>query len=91
MGYIKWGGKKWYPQKPQRRQPDINELMKPLSEKVGTGNIWGSVIMNVPQTSGPTPPPPTPTPTPSPLPTYYLETEAAEPLLTEGGDNILYD
>jgi len=57
MGYIRWGGKKWYPQKPQPRKPDINELMKPLSEKVNKGNVWGSVIMNVEKgTTPPTPP-----------------------------------
>jgi hypothetical protein len=47
MSYIQWGGKRWYQPKPQPRKPDINELMKPLSEKVGRGNIWGSVITNV--------------------------------------------
>ena len=82
MGYIQWGGKKWHSPKPQRkRQPDINELMKPLSEKVGTGNLWGSVIMNVPQ-DGVTPPP---------VETYHLMDEASNPLLTEGGDFIDYD
>jgi len=82
MGYIQWGGKKWHSPKPQRkRQPDINELMKPLSEKVGTGNLWGSVIMNVPQ-DGVTPPP---------IETYHLMDEASNPLLTEGGDFIDYD
>lgn len=79
MGYIKWGGKKWYPQKPQPYKADINELMKPLSEKVNKGNVWGSVIMKVPTTVTP------------PVETFYLTTEATEPLLTEGGDNILYD
>lgn len=59
MSYIQWGGKKWYQPKPQPRKPDINELMKPLSEKVGRGNIWGSVITNVQKDGGvaPTPPP----------------------------------
>jgi len=47
MGYLKWGGKKFYPQKPKPYVADISELMKPLSEKVGKGNIWGSVITNV--------------------------------------------
>jgi len=80
MGYIRWGGKKWYPQQPKPRKPDINELMKPLSEKVNKGNVWGSIIMNVEK--GTTPPP---------AETFYLTTEASEPLLTEAGDNILYD
>ena len=57
MSYIQWGGKRWYQPKPQPRKPDINELMKPLSEKVGTGNIWGSVIMNVQKDGGVTLPP----------------------------------
>ena len=56
MSYIQWGGKRWYRPKPQPRKPDINELMKPLSEKVGRGNIWGSVIMNVPKEEAPAPP-----------------------------------
>jgi len=60
MGFIRWGGKKFYPQKPKPYKPDINELMKPLSEKVGKGNIWGSQIMNVEKDGGtPTPPPST--------------------------------
>jgi len=80
MGYIKWNGKKWYTAKPQAPKADINELMKPLSEKVGRGNVWGSQIMNVQK--GTTPPP---------VETFYLTSEASEPLLTEGGDNILYD
>ena len=54
--------------RPRRIQPDINQLMKPLSEKVGTGNLWGSAIMNV-QKDGVTPPSPSPTPTPSVTPT----------------------
>jgi hypothetical protein len=37
--------------------------MKPLSEKVGKGNIWGSQVMNVLKVD------PTPTPTPSVTPT----------------------
>jgi len=63
MGYLKWGGKKFYPQKSKPYTPDINELMKPLSEKVGKGNIWGSQVMNVLKVD------PTPTPTPSVTPT----------------------
>lgn len=31
------------------------------------------------------------TPAPPPVETFYLTTEASEPLLTEAGDNILYD
>jgi len=58
MAYLKWGGKKFYPQKPKPYVSDVNQLMKPLSEKVGTGNIWGSVITNVYKESvTPTPPP----------------------------------
>lgn len=68
MGFIRWGGKKYYPQKKQPYQPDINELMKPLSEKVGAGNIWGSQIMNVLKEDA-VPVSPTPTPTPSVTPT----------------------
>lgn len=58
MGFIRWGGKKYYPQRPKPYKPDINELMKPLSEKVGKGNIWGSQIMNVEKDVTPAPPPP---------------------------------
>jgi len=47
---------------------------------VNKGNVWGSIIMNVEK--GTTPPP---------AETFYLTTEASEPLLTEAGDNILYD
>jgi len=69
MGFIRWGGKKFYPQKPQPYKPDVNELMKPLSEKAGKGNIWGSVIMKVPETTVPVSPTPTPTKTSTPTPT----------------------
>lgn len=85
MGFIRWGGKKYYPQKPKPYQADINELMKPLSEKVNKGNVWGSQIMNVqkgdavPVSPTPTPsitPTPTPTPTPIPVPTVELVSSA---------------
>lgn len=82
MGFIRWGGKKYYPQRPKPYKPDINELMKPLSEKVGKGNIWGSVIMNVEKDGTPTPPP---------AETYHILAEDGSPLLTEGGDFIDYD
>lgn len=74
MGFIRWGGQKFYPQKPQPYKPDINELMKPLSEKVNKGNIWGSVIMNVEKDSIPVSPTPTPsiTPTNTVTPTISL-------------------
>ena len=86
MGFIRWGGKKFYPQKPKPYKPDINELMKPLSEKVGKGNIWGSIIMNVPEeTSGPSvSPTPTPTITSSPTPTPSITpTQTITPTPTE--------
>jgi hypothetical protein len=67
MAFIRWGGKKFYPQKPKPYKPDINELMKPLSEKVGKGNIWGSQIMNV-EKGDIIPPSPTPTSSPTPTP-----------------------
>lgn len=69
MGFIRWGGKKYYPQAPKPYKPDINELMKPLSEKVNKGNIWGSIIMNVPEESAV---PVSPTPTPSVTPTMTV-------------------
>jgi hypothetical protein len=69
MGYLKWGGKKFYPQKPKPYKPDINELMKPLSEKVGKGNVWGSQIMNVEKEESV---PVSPTPTPSITPTQTI-------------------
>jgi hypothetical protein len=59
--------------------------MKPLSEKVNKGNVWGSQIMNVqkgdavPVSPTPTPsitPTPTPTPTPIPVPTVELVSSA---------------
>jgi hypothetical protein len=62
MGYIKWGGKKFYPQTPKPYKADINELMKPLSEKTNKGNVWGSIIMDVRSDSA------TPAPTPVPVP-----------------------
>jgi hypothetical protein len=72
---IKWGGKNWRPGSPAKRQPinqSIEELMKPLGEKLHKGNVW-QVVMNVPeQTSAPdiTPSPtPTNTQTPSVTPT----------------------
>jgi hypothetical protein len=66
---IKWGGKNWRPGSPAKRQPinqSIEELMKPLGEKLHKGNVW-QVVMNVPeQTSAPDI---TPSPTPSATPT----------------------
>jgi hypothetical protein len=70
MGFIRWNGKKFYPQKPKPYKPDINELMKPLSEKVGKGNVWGSQVMNVlKEESVPVSPTPTPSVTPTLTPT----------------------
>ncbi len=73
---ILWGGKKWRPSSPVRRQPinqSIEELMKPLGEKTFKGNVWGSVIMKVPEATEPQPEPtPTPTPTPSPQPVLWV-------------------
>ena len=71
---LNWGGKNWRPGAPSnRRQPinqSIEELMKPLGEKTFQGNVWGSVIMNVPeQTAVPVV---SPTPTPSITPTISL-------------------
>ena len=64
---LNWGGKNWRPGAPSNRKQPINqsieELMKPLGEKTFQGNVWGSVIMNVPE------PDVTPTPTPSITPT----------------------
>jgi hypothetical protein len=80
---ILWGGKKWRPSSPVRRQPinqSIEELMKPLGEKTFKGNVWGSVIMKVPEAQ--TEPTPTPTPTqvtPTPTPT---QTSTPTPTLT---------
>jgi len=66
---MKWGNKNWKPAGRPNRQPkinqDINELLKPLSEKGFKGNVWGSVITNV-QKDGVQP---TPQPTPSITPT----------------------
>lgn len=62
---IKWGGKNWRPGSPAKRQPinqSIEELMKPLGEKLHKGNVW-QVVMNVPQTTS------VPNITPSPTPT----------------------
>jgi len=78
MGFIRWNGKKFYPQKPKPYKPDINELMKPLSEKVGKGNVWGSQIMNVLKVD------PTPTPTPSVTPTL-TPTQTVTPTPTGTG------
>jgi hypothetical protein len=65
---MNWGGKNWRPGAPTNRRQPINqsvaELMKPLGEKSFQGNVWGSVIMNVPLPD--TTPSPTPTPTPVP-------------------------
>jgi len=75
---MKWRGKSYrpafgvpvYPKK----QNDIRELMKPLSEKTHKGNVWIPVVMNVPKDeTTPVPSTPTPTPTltatPTPTPT----------------------
>jgi hypothetical protein len=81
---MKWRGKSYrpafgvpvYPKK----QNDIRELMKPLSEKTHKGNVWIPVVMNVPKEdvvpATPTPtqtvtstPTPTLTSTPTPTPT----------------------
>jgi surface protein len=74
MANSPWGGKNWKPSGVPKKQPRINqsieELMKPLGEKSWKGNVWGSAIMNVPEsTSGPQPTPsvtPTTTVTPTP-------------------------
>lgn len=71
---------KWIRQ--PRPKQNINELLKPLGDKSWRGNVWHPIVMNVPK-DGVVPPPP--------VETYYLETELSEPLLTESGDNILYD
>jgi len=59
---MNWGGKNWRPGAPTNRRQPINqsvaELMKPLGEKSFQGNVWGSVIMNVPLPD--TTPPPVP-------------------------------
>jgi hypothetical protein len=68
---IKWGGKNWRPGSPAKRQPinqSIEELMKPLGEKLHKGNVW-QVVMNVPQTSSVPSPSPSATPTPTITPT----------------------
>ena len=68
---IKWGGKNWRPGSPAKRQPinqSIEELMKPLGEKLHKGNVW-QVIMNVPQEQPSASPSPTPTPTITPTQT----------------------
>jgi len=78
---IRWGGKSFRPRRPQRRKPDINDLMKPLGEKQFKGNVWGSQIMNV-QKDGITPPP---------VETFHITAEDGSPLLTEGGDFIDFD
>jgi hypothetical protein len=66
---MNWGGKNWRPGAPTNRRQPINqsvaELMKPLGEKSFQGNVWGSVIMNVPLPDTTPTPSPTPTPTPS--------------------------
>jgi hypothetical protein len=66
MGQLKWGGKTFYPQAPKPIKSDINDLMKPLSEKVDKGNVWGSIIMNVPEETSVGPVSPTPTPSVTP-------------------------
>ena len=78
---IRWGGKSFRPRRPQRRKPDINDLMKPLGEKQFKGNVWGSQIMNV-QKDGITPPP---------VETFHITAEDGSPLLTEGGDFIDFE
>ena len=93
MAYLKWGGKKWYPQKPQPYKADINELMKPLSEKVNKGNVWGSVIMNVEKGATPVPSPtpsitPTPTPTPTPVPSFDPDAQAFFNAITGAGGSL---
>lgn len=80
MSYLKWGGKKYYPQKPKPYKPDINDLMKPLGEKSNKGNVWGSVITNVFKED-----------ILPPVETFHLTTEDNSPLLTEGGDFLDYD
>jgi len=69
---------KWIRQ--PRPKNDISELLKPLGDKSWRGNVWHPIVMNVPK-GEPTPP----------AETFYLLTELSEPILTESGDNILYD
>jgi len=66
---IKWNGRQLYPARKTPYKADINELMKPLSEKGFKGNLWGSVILNVEKEVETTPavtPSNTPTPTITP-------------------------
>lgn len=86
---LNWGGKKWRPASPTRRQPinqSVAELMKPLGEKTWQGNVWGSVIMNVEKGQTTT----TTTTTLPPI-TYHLLAENTDFLLTESGDNIDFE
>jgi len=102
---MKWRGKSYrpafgvpvYPKK----QNDIRELMKPLSEKTHKGNVWIPVVMNVPKedvvpaTPTPTPtttstPTPTPTNTSTPTPTPSATQPAALLLDTYTGATMAY-
>jgi hypothetical protein len=84
---IKWGGKNWRPGSPAKRQPinqSIEELMKPLGEKLHKGNVW-QVIMNVPQEVAITPSP-TPTNTVTPTPSI-TPTNTVTPTITSTSTN----
>lgn len=72
---MKWNGRSYrpafgvpvYPKK----QSDIRELMKPLSEKAHKGNVWipvAQIAMNVPKDEATPVPSPTLTSTPTPTP-----------------------
>jgi hypothetical protein len=91
---IKWGGKNWRPGSPAKRQPinqSIEELMKPLGEKLHKGNVW-QVVMNVPeQTSAPDiTPSPTPTLTNTPTPTIGTITISLTGEYSRGSINANY-
>jgi hypothetical protein len=84
---MKWNNRNYRPSQPEKfikQEVDIEDLMRPLGEKIKKGNYWlavpNPIAVNVPPSStspvvSPTPTPsitPTNTPTPSITPTKTL-------------------
>lgn len=70
---LQWKGRNYRPvgNYIKVQKPDINELMKPLSEKKGLGSaiLTGEIISGIGDAYAPAPPSVTPSPTSSPQPT----------------------
>lgn len=82
---LQWKGRSYRPvgNYIRVRKPDINELMKPLSEKKGLGSaiLTGEIISGIGDAYAPEPPSVSPTPSSTPQPTPSI-TPSETPTMT---------